>query len=148
MIKFSLNCENAHNFDSWFQSSDAFETLKRTRMLSCPMCGSLEVDKGMMAPRIGNSDSPPSRDTVAQVPINLEKPGSKLEKAVLMLKREVERNSDYVGQAFASEARAMHSGELPQRPIYGEARMDEARELVAEGISVMPLPWYSTSNAN
>ena len=117
-------------------------------MLSCPTCGSSVVDKNIMAPRIGNTQgvavdpeqSEPATDPAGQ--------NGKLEEAILKLKREVERTSDYVGRRFVEEARAIHTGEMPSRSIYGEARMREARELVAEGIGVMPLPWMSATNTN
>ncbi|MCY4542386.1 MAG: DUF1178 family protein [Rhodobacteraceae bacterium] len=148
MIKFSLNCENSHSFDSWFKSSDAFESLSSTQMLSCPICGSSVVGKSIMAPRIGKHQGAADEPAQTSPTADPTERNANLEKAIVKLKLEVERTSDYVGRRFVEEARAMHSGELPSRSIYGEARMHEARELAEEGIGVMPLPWLSATNTN
>jgi len=70
------------------------------------------------------------------------------EKALAKLKAAVEKNSDYVGMNFASEARAMHDGEQPTRSIYGEARPEEAKALIEDGIRVAPLPFMPKRQTN
>ena len=52
----------------------------------------------------------------------------------------VEDNFDYVGDAFAAEARAIHEGRSEDRGIYGEATPKEVRALVEDGVKVAPLP--------
>ncbi len=128
MIRFSLSCDRDHRFDSWFASTAAFEALDKSGMLSCAVCGSENVVKSLMAPAV-STERP------------LSAPASPAEQALADLRRKVEENSEYVGLSFAAEARAMHVGETPERSIYGEARMDEARMLIADGVPVTPLPF-------
>lgn len=130
MIRYDLKCSNGHEFDSWFGSSDDFQKLKSAAMVSCAVCGSTEVEKAVMAPRVSvrESDRPLSRKTSA-------------EQAFAELRRKIEENSENVGQAFAKEARRMFYGEAPERAIIGEAPAEEALSLLEEGIPVMPLPW-------
>ncbi|MBD3663702.1 DUF1178 family protein [Sulfitobacter aestuariivivens] len=135
MISYTLKCDEGHSFDSWFQSSSAFEALEKAGHLNCAVCGSLKVAKSLMAPRVATSD-----DADAPVPV-LSKPHSDVEKAVEALRKKVEANSDYVGKDFASQARAMHEGTVPERSIYGEARLDQAKALAEDGVPVMPLPF-------
>ena len=140
MIRFSLTCDNGHRFDSWFQSSDAFETLKASGHLACAVCGSVEVQKAVMAPAVSSRDAEPSPLTEAQP--------SPAEQAMAAMRKHVETNSDYVGLEFASEARAMHDGDIPERPIYGEAKSDDAKALIDDGIPVAPLPFLPSKKAN
>ena len=90
-----------------------------------------------MAPRVSTADTAPEPESV---PV-LAKPEGEVAKALADLRRKVEGNSDYVGTDFASEARAMHEGETPERSIYGEACPDEAKALIDEGVPVLPLPF-------
>lgn len=59
---------------------------------------------------------------------------------VSKVRKHVEENSEYVGERFPDEARAIHNGDAEERQIYGEATLDDARELIEEGISVAPIP--------
>ena len=136
MISYTLRCAEGHSFDSWFQSAAAFDALDRAGHLSCAICGSGGVTKSLMAPRVSTSDA--SGD--APVPV-LSNPHTKVEKAMQDLRRKVEDSSDYVGKDFATQARAMHEGTLPERAIYGEARLDQARALAKDGVPVLPLPF-------
>lgn len=135
MISYTLKCEDGHRFDSWFASASAFEALEKAGHLSCAVCGSAKVSKSLMAPNVSTAE----KDN-APVPV-LSHPQSDLEKAVEELRRKVEDNSDYVGNDFANQARAMHEGTVPERSIYGQAGADEAKKLVEDGVPVMPLPF-------
>lgn len=151
MICYSLKCAGGHRFESWFQSSDAFDTLSAAGMVECPECGLGEVTKAMMAPRLGQKDTPPAvpAPTAAAKPtLSLAGGGGEVEKAIRRLKTLVESHSDYVGSAFAQEARRIHAGEAPERSIHGEARADEARALAEDGIPVLPLPFQPTRKTN
>lgn len=155
MIRYTLKCDNDHVFDSWFPSADGFDTLRAKGLASCPECGSAQVDKTLMAPRVRPSrkttvDAPePARVSDAtETPVSLSAPDSALAEAIARLRAEVEAKSDYVGNRFADEARAMFDGEQPQRAIHGEARAEEARALLEDGIPVLPLPFASRSKAN
>ncbi len=142
MIRYSLRCDQGHDFDGWFRSSDGFETLRAAGQVSCAICGSAKVEKALMAPRVahggeGASDTP-----------DLHTPRDAREAALEKLRRHVTANSDYVGMSFAAEARAMHEGAAPERAIHGEARLEDARKLIEDGISVAPLPFRARQRAN
>ncbi len=136
MISYALRCDNGHGFDSWFQSAAAFEALERGGHLNCSVCGSGKVGKAMMSPRVGVG----SEADDAAVPV-LKGAPSEIEKALADLRRKVEETADYVGGDFATQARAMHLGDLPERAIYGEARPEQARSLIEDGVPLMPLPF-------
>ena len=134
MIRFNLKCDQNHEFESWFQSGDAFEKLASTGMLSCAICGSAKISKSIMAPAVSTSSA-----VTAPQPT---------EAAIAALRKEVETKSDYVGDAFATQARAMHDGTTPERSIYGQADLQEAKKLIKDGIPVMPLPFIPVKKTN
>lgn len=138
MIRYALKCPEGHRFESWFQNADAFDALASAGRVSCPDCGATSVEKSLMTP-----DVRPAR--AAAKPLA---PASEREKAIAELKRKVEAESEYVGPGFAREARAMHDGETPERPIYGEARAEEAMALIRDGVPVAPLPFTPTRKTN
>jgi hypothetical protein len=143
MIRFSLKCDKDHGFESWFPSGEAFAALKAQGHVACPICGSATVEKALMAPAVK-----PARKAEAQARPDLREPGSDLETALAELRRQVEENSEYVGMNFAAEARRIHSGDSPERAIYGEARADEARKLIEDGVPVAPLPFLPARKTN
>ena len=57
------------------------------------------------------------------------------------IRRQIEANSEDVGDDFAKEARAIHDGTRPERSIIGRARPEEASSLIEDGVPVVPLPW-------
>ncbi|PSK87046.1 hypothetical protein CLV79_10393 [Limimaricola soesokkakensis] len=140
MIRYDLTCKNGHAFDSWFASASAYDALERAGQLSCAVCGDARVSKALMAPSVRENVKAPAR--------RLSEPGNPLERAMAELRRKVESSSDYVGDAFAREARAMHEGKTPERAIHGEARLDEARRLIEDGIPVAPLPFAPKRRTN
>lgn len=141
MIQFTLKCENEHVFDSWFQSAAAFDALKGAGHLSCTVCGSSDVGKAIMAPRVST--------TAAAAPEKpLQTPQTEQEKALSAMRRHVEQNADYVGSKFAEEARSMYLGTTPERAIYGEANGAEAKALIEDGVPVAPLPFLPNRKAN
>ena len=144
MIQYSLRCAQDHRFDSWFQSASAFDKLHAAGMVSCAICGSTEVEKELMAPRVSAGSERPKAKPEAP----LSAPASPAEQALRALRKEIEKTSDYVGRDFAREARAMHSGEAPARSIWGETRGDEAKKLIEEGVPVAPLPFLPTRKSN
>jgi hypothetical protein len=138
MIRYDLSCDRDHAFDSWFQSAEAFDKLQAAGMVACPDCGSASVSKALMAPQVR-----PARAAAPSLAAE-----SKREKAMAELRRKVEENSEYVGLSFAAEARAIHDGDAPERSIYGEARIDEARRLLEDGVPVAPLPFMPARKTN
>ncbi|WP_146344413.1 DUF1178 family protein [Falsiphaeobacter marinintestinus] len=147
MIQYALKCADGHKFDSWFQSASAFDKLNGAGMVTCSICGNSDVEKAIMTPRVR-----PAR--VAATPLaepdqgTLSTPDTPAEKAITEIRRKIEENADYVGKDFAAEARAMHDGDTPERSIYGEARIDEARALLEDGVPVAPLPFMPSRKIN
>jgi hypothetical protein len=139
MIRYTLKCAEGHEFESWFQSAEAFEALETRGMLSCSHCGGSEVRKAMMAPRVASGGAEPA--PAADTPAKLSALASPMEEALQRLRRHVEENSTYVGGNFAREARAIHLGDAPDRLIHGEANPEEARALIEDGVPVAPLPF-------
>ncbi|WP_062762895.1 DUF1178 family protein [Falsirhodobacter sp. alg1] len=127
MIRFTLRCSDGHSFESWFASGDTFETLRKAGHVPCPECGNPDVEKALMAPAVSIT---------------------KKTEALAALKKMVEANSEYVGTGFVGEARKMHAGDAPKRSIHGEARLDEARKLIEEGVPVLPLPFIPKRQTN
>ncbi|MCA2012672.1 DUF1178 family protein [Pararhodobacter sp. CCB-MM2] len=144
MIRYSLKCDQGHGFESWFASASAFDGLLKSGHLSCPHCGGTKVEKALMAPSVANGQPGPEAD--APSPLAPQKGG--IEEKIAALRKHVEANSDYVGQDFVREARAMHLGESPERAIWGEAKIDEARALAEEGVPVAPLPFMGKRQSN
>ncbi len=132
MIRYTLKCSQGHSFESWFKSASAFDSLRDGGHLACSTCGDSAVTKALMAPAVATTPATPTPQ----------------EQALAALRRKVEAESDYVGLAFAAEARAIHDGEAPERAIWGEARLDEAKRLLEDGIPVVPLPFVPTRKAN
>ena len=141
MICFTLRCGRDHSFDSWFTSSQAFDALAQSGHLACPICGDGQVGKGLMAPAIASKAND-------EAPAPLTQPQTDVEQAMAQMRQMIEANSDYVGMNFAAEARKIHLGEAPTRAIYGEAKADEARALLDDGIPVAPLPFMPRAKVN
>ena len=134
MIRYALRCDQGHDFDGWFRSSDGFETMRDAGQIGCAVCGATKVDRALMAPAVSDKA--------------LTAPRNPAEAALQALRRKIETSSDYVGLSFAEEARAMHEGTRPARAIHGEARPEEARKLIEDGVPVAPLPFVPRSKAN
>lgn len=151
MIQFSLKCSNDHRFDSWFQSSDAYDKLERAGMVSCAICGVTSVSKAVMAPRVRPArNAAPTPPNLPAVPTATPPapPAHPAAEALAALKKHIEAHSDYVGQDFAREARAIHDGTAPDRAIYGEARPEDARRLIEDGVPIAPLPFIPRRKTN
>ena len=136
MILFALRCGSGHEFEAWFRDGDGFEAQQKAGEIACPLCGDAEVEKAVMAPRIGRSRDKTPAISPAQ-----------MRAALVELRRQVETNCDYVGERFAEEARRIHHGEADPHGIYGEASAEESRELADEGISFGRIPWISSTDA-
>ena len=134
MIRFQLKCDHDHQFESWFQSGAAFDKLVAAGMVNCVSCGSAKVTKTIMAPAVSTSSEIPAP--------------KQTENTLAAMREKVESTSDYVGKSFVKEARDMHDGIAPERPIYGEANLKEAKKLVDDGIPVVPLPFMPRKKTN
>lgn len=148
MIQYTLKCADGHRFDSWFQSAAAYDKLHAAGMVTCAVCGDIRVEKAIMAPRVQNARSDAPEAPVSPAPGPLSAPHSPAEQALAALRKHVETNSEYVGRDFVKEARAIHEGAAPDRAIYGEAKLEEARKLAQDGVPVAPLPFMPGRKAN
>jgi hypothetical protein len=150
MIRYALHCDRSHEFESWFQSSSAYEQQVKRKLVTCPVCGSAKVEKAIMAPRIvgkkgraapAEQPATPPSGPAPDAPTSLMMAQERELRAKLKeLRDHITKNADNVGERFPNEARAMHYGDKEHRPIYGEASPDEAKALIDEGIEVSPLP--------
>ena len=159
MIRYALACDQGHSFDSWFQSSAAYDKQVKRGLVTCPACGSTEVEKALMAPQLSGtrkrgsmpaaSHEAPAPASAPEAPAAAETPAPvamispqerEFRQKLKELRDHLTRNADYVGQKFPEEARKMHYGEIEHRSIYGEASPQEAKELLDEGVELHPLP--------
>jgi hypothetical protein len=154
MIRYTLNCDNGHTFESWFANSSAYDKQAKRSLIACPVCNSSKVEKAIMAPRLGrsaaeeDSAAPPPVPAPAAAPpaaaaahVAMVSPAEhELRKKLKELREHIVKNADYVGPSFPEQARKIHYGEVEHRSIYGEATPEEAEELHEEGIAFHPLP--------
>lgn len=134
MIIFDLRCTpQGHVFEAWFGSSEDYEAQRARGLVSCPLCGSVAIDKAPMAPAVGAKGNQADGLPPAQLKALLG--------AMADAQKKVLENSEHVGPRFADEARAIHLGEAEARAIHGQATPAQADELRDEGIPVAPLPF-------
>jgi hypothetical protein len=130
MIRYALKCPHAHEFEAWFSSSSGFEDQQTRGLIECPMCGATDVEKAIMAPSVRTTKG---KDPVAEA-------HRVMAEAAYQMRQHVEKNFDYVGDGFAKEARDIHEGYSKDRPIYGEATLQDVKSLIEDGVPVAPLP--------
>ncbi|EJJ25393.1 DUF1178 family protein [Rhizobium sp. CF142] len=135
MIRYSLICENAHEFEGWFSEGADFDRQVASGFLTCPICNSASISKSLMAPSVSTARKKEEMQTVAMDTARREA-FLKLKEAVAAIKA----NSEDVGTRFPEEARKIHYGEADARGIIGQATPDEAEALVEEGIEIAALP--------
>jgi hypothetical protein len=162
MIRYTLNCEHGHTFESWFQNSAAYDKQAKRALVTCPVCSSAKVEKAIMAPRLARAEAAapaealpmplpampaslpapqPPLPAPGKTPVAIMSPQEReLRKKLKELREHVTKNADYVGPRFPEQARKIHYGEVEHRSIYGEASPDEAKALHEEGIEFHPLP--------
>ena len=154
MIRYALRCARGHDFESWFQSSSAYDSQHKRKLIACPSCDSTQVDKAIMAPSVSSSKRKAKNAAISEAPA-VDAPAPKAEQSETLvmspqerelvaklreLRDHVVKNADNVGKKFPDEARKMHYGDIAHRAIYGEATTEEARDLIDEGVEVAPLP--------
>ncbi|MDJ0932547.1 DUF1178 family protein [Breoghania sp.] len=157
MIHYCLICSEGHEFEGWFRNAGDFDCQAAEGHLTCPICGDDRISKALMAPAVSGTreaqtqETPPAvakTDAVAEpahagaVPV-MAMPNPHQAQIVDMMRKLrnlITESADNVGSRFASEARRMHYGEVEQRGIYGEATPEDARDLIEEGIEILPLP--------
>jgi hypothetical protein len=142
MISYNLTCSNGHEFEGWFNNSAAYDEQAARHLVECPTCGDTQVEKGLMAPAIGAKTA--VREGRAEKAAALRK----MRKLMREVREHVETNFDDVGREFPEEARKIYYGEAEDRPIYGDATEDEAKDLAEEGVPVARLPWPKKKTEN
>jgi len=144
MILYRLRCNDDHEFEGWFRNAATFDDQRDSGALECPVCGTAEVSKALMAPSIGKG-----QEAAATMPVPAEmqamhpavRQAAELKRQLRALRRVVEENCDYVGDRFADEARRIHYGESEAHGIYGETTPEESERLKDEGIEFGSVPW-------
>lgn len=133
MIRYALACEHEHLFEAWFGSSDDYDAQAQRGLVECPFCGSTAITKQIMSPAVSGTKKrgSPEPDPRAM---------TMMMEAAAKARAHIEENFDYVGDSFAREARDIHDGVSPDRPIYGEAKPAEVKALMEDGVPVSPLP--------
>lgn len=147
MIHYQLRCSQGHGFEGWFRDSGAFEEQASRKLLSCPECGTLKVDRALMAPSVRTSRAPPHGTGSPPVPVagrDVVLP-DQIRAALQRLRAEIERHCDDVGDGFAEAARRLHREvprpEQPARGIFGRVNDAEREALAEEGIETAQIPW-------
>ena len=153
MIRYSLQCEHGHDFESWFASSDAYDKQVKRKLVTCPVCGSAKGREGHHGaaarahrqgaglPRRSAAPAPAPAAPEPKAPVAMISPQEReFRQKLKALRDHLIQNAEHVGARFPEEARKMHYGEIEHRSIYGEASPDEAKALHEEGIEFHPLP--------
>jgi len=130
VIRYSLACVGEHEFEAWFSNSAAYDAQRKRKLVECPVCGSHDVRKRIMAPAVRGTKK---KDAA-------ESPEAMAAKMAGEIRRKIAETHDYVGDQFADEARAMYYGESKERPVWGEVTPDDAKDLIEEGVPAVPLP--------
>jgi hypothetical protein len=133
----NLQCGQAHAFEGWFASEDAFQDQLGRGLVECPLCGDVQVTKLPSAPRLNLGAPQPQAPAKQEV---VSAPSAQLQAAWIELVKHVMAKTEDVGERFAEEARKIHYGETEERGIRGQASRAETQALLEEGISVLPLP--------
>jgi hypothetical protein len=144
MIKYNLECSCGETFESWFQNSSEYEKLLKKNLINCYVCGSSKtVKKSIMAPSVATSKTSLTQKDPEQKKEFLKNVKSKIRE----LNDYVAKNAEYVGEKFVSEVRSIHYDKKQKRNIYGNATLEETKELQEEGIDVATIPWVPKENA-
>jgi len=160
MISFNLICDHDHGFEGWFNSSADYTDQQARGLVTCPICDSANITKGLMTPNVAAKSntkpeasgrtpamiSAPSRPNLppqmtAQITPEMAKAAAETLAAMRKLQSTIEKHCDNVGDAFAEEARKIHYGESDPRGIYGQTTDQEAESLLEEGIAIAKMPW-------
>ena len=136
MIKYNLNCENNHEFESWFADSKEFENLKKKKLLDCIYCSSKNIKKSIMSPMITNRN----KDNNINLSVKKEK------KRLLEIREYIEKNFEFVGKNFSKKVREIYYDKKNNKTIYGTTTPKERQELAEEGIDLISIPWVNKEN--
>ena len=138
MIVFNLICSKCEfSFEGWFDSTKDFNTQNRNNLINCPSCENSNIKKALVAPNVAKKSNTKTIKNKKTLATSIKK-----------IKKIVEENFDYVGENFSEEAKKIKYGETNDRPIYGEATIEQTKELIEEEINITPLPFQSNKKNN
>ena len=153
MIRYTLRCDEAHEFEGWFANSAAYDKQRKRKLIGCPDCGSTHIEKAMMAPNVVTSEKAAGNQRPTEVPMPASPPAPpqparlafspeqrEMLKQLRRMRDEVLSKSEDVGARFADEARRIHNKETPDRGIHGTASVEDVKALHDDGIEVYPVP--------
>ena len=152
MIKYKLKCRSkicsdVKEFEGWFKNIDAYEIQKQKRLINCPICGSDKVEKLLTTPSLKTNKNKMSDDKDKQYKNNdslsVNVNSDNISTLLRTLKKEVQKNSTFVGNEFVSQVRSMKKGKIKEKAIHGHGTNKEIKELRDEGIEVINIPWIS-----
>ena len=166
MIKYQLICDKSHEFEGWFGDSAAFESQQESGLLTCPVCGSADERRALMAPNLASpktrktdlAEQQPSaqpepqpqpqapQQASAALPPAAARKMQELMSEMRALQTRIREECRDVGNDFAEEARKIHYGEVEPEGIYGQATAEEREALDEEGIEIMDMPWLPKDN--
>lgn len=135
MIRFNLICQAHHEFEAWFSGSSDFDDQVKRHLVSCPHCGSVQVEKALMTPTVSTA-----RKKEASTRLAMNKAQTQALDQLRKAVKTIRETSEDVGERFPEEARKIHYGESEERGIIGQAKPDEVKALVEEGVGIAPLP--------
>ena len=138
MIAYNLRCSHGHEFEGWFKNSAAYDAQAADGKLMCPICSSRKIEKAIMAPAVSGT----------KMTLSANDELKNMRQFMSGMRKYVKENAEYVGPRFPEEARKIHYGEIEDRHIYGEATLQEAKDLIEEGVDVAPLPPDLDEQAN
>lgn len=142
MIRYDLHCEAGHGFESWFRSSGDYDAQRKKKLVECPVCGSFDIEKQIMAPRLTRTDKAPrAKPSEEKAPVAMMSPEqAEFRQKLRELREHVTKNAENVGEKFPELARKMHNEEIERRSIYGEASQEEVKSLLDDEVDIHPLP--------
>jgi hypothetical protein len=142
VIRYDLHCEAGHGFESWFRSSGDYDAQRKRKLVECPVCGSHQIEKQIMAPRLKRSDkTQAAKPAEEKAPVAMMSPQeAEFRQKLRELRDHVTKNAEDVGEKFPELARKMHNEEIERRSIYGEASPEEVKSLLEDEVDIHPLP--------
>ena len=140
MIRYDLVCEKGHEFDGWFSDSASYDKQAKRGLVSCTHCGTIKIQKQIMAPGIGSKSNKKSDTAVRMSAGPVDPRAAAMMQMMRDYRKHVEANAENVGNNFAEEARKIHYKETEERGIYGHTSAADAAALIEEGIEIHPIP--------
>ena len=140
MIKYNLQCDNKHEFESWFSDSNEFNKLKKKKLLECIYCSSNKIQKSIMSPMVSGIRLNEDKMNLLDQKLINEK------NQLIKLRKHIEKNFEFVGDKFSEKVRDVYYDKETKKSIYGTTTPEEKKELEEEGIDLLSIPWVSKDN--